>query len=122
MTHENFENLVMNKLLDGPQDFLISLKKQYLSSKVKSRRFTGYGFFTSFSIPDELVDCSLGGRIDDVKARIKQQDDESLFFILYVENGKIDTLEGFMSYGEFENTYDDLEIVYCYDKRQLDIS
>lgn len=114
MTHKEFEKIVMNKLLAGEDRILLLLKKQYLDSKVLSRQFTGCGFFTEFTVPESMqYDNTINGRIDDVKAKILNHNDEYLFFILYIENGKIDTLECFTTMDIWYDDYN-VDVEYYY--------
>lgn len=114
MTQEDFEKRVLDKLLNGREEPFKILKKQYLNSNITSRDFTGRGFFTSFSIPDELVVSGMKGTIDDVSARF---DDSDLIymFILFVRDGKIDCLEGVTVFGDWEYNYDNAILQYEFD-------
>ena len=114
MKHEEFEKLVMNMILDGKDELLNSLREQYLQSQIISREFTGCGFFTTFSSPDTIGYDSVKGRIDDLNAKISNTNDEYLFFILYLEEGKIDTLECFTTVASWNGEYDNVVIEYCY--------
>ena len=123
MQHDEFEKLVMNMLLEGSDPRLAILKKQYLSSPIIQRKFTGgQGFFTIFEVSDEFVEEIFNGRINDLQARITNNDGrylegEYLFFILYVTNGKIDTLECFTSTTyAWDYNYDNItDLVYFND-------
>jgi len=122
MIHEEFEKEAMNKLLNGDLRILKYLKEQYIKSEVSSRDLTGCGFFTKYKIPEEMVYMKIKGRVDDVKGKIINKYGEYLFFILYIENGKIDTLECFTTLDNWDYDYDNVEIEYCYDnERKIDL-
>jgi len=121
MTHEEFEKKVMYKILDGKEEILHVLKKQYENAMVSSRQFTGCGFFTNFSVPDKLVDGKINGRINDLMAKLNMPNEE-FYFILYITDGKIDTLEGFTTLDEWNQNYDLAQLEYFHqDRRELDI-
>lgn len=97
---EVFEKEVVEKLLAGDYDKLKILRKQYEKAKIKSREFSGTGFFTSFVIPDYAPRLNhsksfhLGdviGEIDGVK--------NGVGFLLFVKEGAINFLEGY-TYGD----------------------
>lgn len=113
MLHEKFENIIMNKLLDGENEILKALKKQYSNAHVTSREFTGCGFFTYFNVPQSMAIDNINGRIDDVKAEFIEHKGDYLFFILYISNGKFDVLECFTTLDSWENDYNVL-IDYCF--------
>ena len=129
MQHEEFEENVMNMLLEGPDQKLGILKNQYLSSKVVKREFTGgWGFFTTFEVSDDLVKETFNGRVDDLKANIidnegRRLKGDYLFFILYVTDGKIDTLECFTTTTyAWDYNYDNTIVEYCYgDRREYEL-
>lgn len=97
---EVFEKEVIEKLLAGDYDALKILHKQYEKAKIKSREFSGAGFFTSFIIPDHVPKLNNSksfhfgdviGEIDGVK--------NGVGFLLFVKEGVIDFLEGY-TYGD----------------------
>ena len=119
MTHDEFERIVMNKLLEGSEDFLVALREQYSKATIASREFTGVGFFTTFDVPSHLAYGSLKGRIFDVEAIIPGYD--SYFFILYIENGIFDVLEGFSTL-DWKEYYEEAEVVHFHeDRREFDL-
>jgi hypothetical protein len=62
------------------------------------------------------------GRIDDVKAIIRDCKGEYLFFILYITEGKFDVLECFTTLDSWKDNYNVL-IEYCYeDARRFKIN
>ena len=123
MSHEEFEQAVMNKLLEGEDEIFTRLREQYTNANVTSREFTGCGFFTYFDVDVELRYNNINGRIDDVMAEITNCNEEYLFFILYIENGKFDVLECFTTLDSWNYDYGNTNIKFCYeDKRVFEIS
>lgn len=116
MTHEEFERIVMEKLLEGNDRLFSMLKKQYEHSAVASREFTGCGFFTTFSVPAPFVEYSANGKIDDVVAKFP--DEEAYYFILYIKDGKIDVLEGFSTLNDWKCNYEEAEVSHCFENRR----
>lgn len=89
------ERAVIDMLLAGDDEVLIVLRKQLQACEVKSRELTGVGFFTEFELPDS-GEVSLNVRffkIGDVFAEIEGLK-HGAGFLLYVEDGRIDMLEG----------------------------
>ena len=116
MLHETFEKIVMEKLLNGDYKIQTMLRLQYINSTIISREYTGRGFFTTFFVPDYLIVLNANGRIDDVIARFSNS--EVYYFILYIINGKIDTLEGFSTLYEWKCNYEEAEITYCFQNKR----
>jgi hypothetical protein len=113
MKHEEFEKIVMNKLLEGKSELLELLRNQYLEASITSREFTSCGFFTYFDVPESMSLDKSSGRIDDVKAEFINYKGDYLFFILYIENGKFDVLECFTTQDSWEQDYNVL-VDHCY--------
>lgn len=119
MKHEELEVLIMNKLLEG--ELFADLRNQYKSATIRSREFTGVGFFTTFDVQNYTPQYSFSGRIDDVAIEFPDSKGDACF-ILYIENGIIDTLEGFTIGEDWNYNYDNIEVVYCLpDKRRYDL-
>ena len=117
MDHMEFEKVIMNKLLIGEEDIFKDLQRRCQNILVLSREFTGCGFFTTFDVQDYVPKYSLSGRIDDVAAEFQNSKDDACF-ILYVKDGKIDTLEGFTMGETWNYNYDQAKIVYCLPDRR----
>jgi hypothetical protein len=96
----NLENAVLEMLVDGKAETFQLLRKQYLAARVRERHLTGVGFWTYFSIPDEVakLPCNPSFRFGDVSADIKGLENGAGFLIL-VKDGYIHQLEGY-SFGE----------------------
>lgn len=91
----DFERQAMELILFGDHLHLQILRSQLAAAAVSSREYTGVGFFTSFAVPDS---CSRlpadGGRwtISDVFGEAAGVE-HGVGFILFIENGALDTLE-----------------------------
>jgi hypothetical protein len=94
------EKAVLEMLVEGKAETFQLLRKQYLAGHVVERHLTGVGFWTYFSIPDEVA--KLPGnpsfRFGDVSADIKGLQNGAGFLLL-VKHGYIHMLEGY-SFGE----------------------
>lgn len=93
---EQFEFDIMQRIIAENGDLVDSLGRQYAASKVISREFTGFGFYTSF----EILDKSL--RLEN-KANLELGNAEAMLaglkygmgFVLFIRDGFIKTLEGY---------------------------
>lgn len=96
---DDFEKSVMEELLEGNGDTLKTLRKQYEISTVKSREFTGVGFFTTFGVPENVpyLESSKSFQFGDVVGQIEGILN-GVGFVLYVKDGRIHMLEGY-TYG-----------------------
>ena len=95
MKQEEFEQKVMDMLLDGDDSFLKTLRNQFLNSKVISRVFTYVGFFTDYQI-NENIPPVLNGKdfhFGDVIAYC-ENDEWPLDFLIHGNNGYLSQLEG----------------------------
>ncbi|QBR71111.1 hypothetical protein CU048_07240 [Beijerinckiaceae bacterium] len=90
------ENAVLEMLVDGKAETFQILRGQYLAARVVKRHMTGVGFWTYFSIPDEVA--SLPGnpsfRFGDVDGNIDGLQNGA-GFLLQVKDGYIYMLEGY---------------------------
>ncbi|HUJ17090.1 MAG TPA: hypothetical protein VL197_03770 [Nitrospirota bacterium] len=96
----SLEKDVMLHLLAGKNNTLSVLRQQYLSAVVKSKEYTGAGFFIYFTIPKDAPKLSSEQSFDigDVAARIDGLQNGA-GFILYINKGTIRMLEGY-TFGE----------------------
>src|SRR5262245_11735034 len=94
------ERRAMNFLLCGDNETLAILRAQLATSSVVRRQLTGHGFFTHFHVSEAADKLPSPGRfvIEDVHATFAEIE-YPVGFILFVEDGAIDTLEGF-AYGD----------------------
>jgi hypothetical protein len=94
------EKDVMLRLLDGENETLSALRKQFGAAEVKSKEYSGAGFFIYFVIPNAAPRLSReqSFNIGDVAARIDGLQNGA-GFILFIKNGVITMLEGY-TFGE----------------------
>ena len=90
------EKAVLEKLLSGETEWYRILQKQISALRVTERKMTGVGFFTRCSIPDDVSKLPDRARfqIGDVSADINGLK-HGAGFVLFIEDGQIDTLEGY---------------------------
>ncbi len=95
-----FEKELMEKLLEGYDDKLVILRRQYEAASVETREFSGAGFFTSFRVPEDSVKLPQGEsfRLGGVSGQINGVAN-GVGFVLFIEQGVIHLLEGY-TYGE----------------------
>lgn len=100
VTFEDFEKNIMLKLLEGDDNTLQILRIQYENAIVKSREFTGTGFYTTFAIPNSVprLEYNKAFQIGDVVGQVDGIRD-GVGFVLFVENGFLNMLEGY-TYGD----------------------
>jgi len=112
-TLTSFEDQVMRMLLAGDDDALAVLRQQMEQAQVSSRKLTGAGFYTEFSIPSEVA--RLVGRpsfklgdVNGIAANIKH----GLGFLLYITDGAIAMLEGYTYDDPWPNDVEGLMLTY----------
>jgi hypothetical protein len=95
-----FESAVLTKLLEGDHPVLAALRAQVERARVKSREYSGAGFFCSFEVPSDVPHLALqeGFYFGDVDADMDGLE-HGAGFVVYVRDGYLDFLEGY-SYGE----------------------
>lgn len=100
MVFTSFEQQVLEKILEGPSPVLEILRTQLQSATINARRMTGAGFFIDFSIPLDtpVIPSKAAFQINDVVGEVNGVEN-AVGFVLYVEDGRLTTLEGF-TYGE----------------------
>ena len=94
------KEVIENTLKFSNNEVASKILKQYKNSTIVNREFTGVGFFTYFQIDDKKLflkdNSSL--KIGGIHAEINGLK-YGAGFILFVENGAINNLEGY-SYGD----------------------
>ncbi len=90
------EQAVLEKILSGESARYHVLRYQIPASRVRERKMTGVGFFTRFSIPDDIpkLPDEATFQIGGVGANINDLE-HGAGFVLFVEDGQIETLEGY---------------------------
>lgn len=113
MTELNpLERAVLTKLLAGDAPALIALRRQLDIATVASRQLTGAGFYTTFELPHDVPLAPIRrARFGDVEAEIAGLK-HGAGFLVYVDDGKLDMLEGY-SYDEpWPNSVQSFELRY----------
>lgn len=97
MKHIRLANQVITMLLDGNDEILLMLMKQYKKSIVISEEESKVGFYINYQVERQLrIPEEYNGtfQIGDVDGEVNNVD-EALGFILYVKNGYLTMLEGY---------------------------
>jgi hypothetical protein len=90
-SYVELETRAIEMLLSGDNATLEELRFQWRSSTVKSRQFTGVGFFTDFEVPPDIPRASLANfEIGDLDAWISGI---QIGLLLFVRKGAISTFE-----------------------------
>ncbi len=114
------EKEVMDKLLAGQDDRLVILRDQYSRAEIQKREFSGAGFFTTFDVPANVVklESFKSIQIGDVVAEIVGVKD-SVGFVLFVKEGVIHFLEGYV-YGDesWPKRIDKYKVIYLSGKER----
>ena len=95
---DEFEQAVLEKLLQGTHPLLTQLYSQLEFCYVRRREMTGTGFYTYFEVRVLLQIRDINLRFGDVTAEIPGLKNGA-GFLLYIKNGLLDMLEGY-SYDE----------------------
>lgn len=107
------EKEIMNMLLDGDDEVLKSLRRQFLNCKVTKREMTGVGFFLDFEINSD-IDELLNGKsfeLGDVGAEIPGLN-YGAGFLLFIRGGRISMFEGFSYQEPWPEQVTDYELSY----------
>jgi hypothetical protein len=117
----DLERAVLEKLLAGDHPTLVALRAQAEAGRLAGREHTGVGFYCSFEVPPDVP--SAGPRdfeVDDVIGEL-QGLAHGAGFVLFVRDGRIDTLEGF-SYDEpWPQQVSKFNLTYQRDPRELEL-
>jgi len=105
------EKDVIDKLLEKKTKINRLLREQFTKALVVNRWFSGSGFFTSFQIADDspIIESQRSFQIDGLDGKVNNID---VGFILFIEKGKLKTLEGFTYYGEWPEKIMNYELFY----------
>lgn len=112
-TQEEFEAKIMEMLLTSENPVAKILKNQYDHSEVKSRKYSGAGFFTHFRVeagamPAPKKSFEVGGVSADI-GDIK----DALGFLLLIRGSFIDWLEGYtLSVDDWPENYKDVVLKF----------
>jgi len=96
----SFEQAVLDMLLTGDHQALVTLRAQAEMAQLSNREYTGVGFFCSFDVPPDAPIVTEQGnfQIGDVHGELEGLE-HGAGFVLFMRGGRLDTLEGF-SYEE----------------------
>jgi len=98
-TLSKIERAVLEKLLDGELPLLIQLRLQLARCAVVKREFTGFGFYTTITVPEDVHrTAGLSIKFGDIIGEIPRLVN-GVGFLLYIKDGVLDMLEGY-SYDE----------------------
>ena len=100
ISQELLEVKLLELLLEGDHPVLVVLRQQASLARVRSREFSGVGFFTRFEIPDNVT---LAEPPSFAGGNVNIQMDEVAFgagCVLFVRNGRLDMLECYTNAGD----------------------
>ena len=91
-----FERAVLDKLLMGDSEVLQELRQQASRATVRSREKTEVGFYVSLAI-DPAAPVSLSGADFSVSGVAAEMEGLQVpaSFVVFIKDGRLDTLEGF---------------------------
>jgi len=117
----NFENAVLAKLLAGDPPLLAALRSQAEKARLVSRDYTGAGFYCTFAVPSDVpplphLDFQFGA----VNAKIGGLK-HGAGFVVFVRNGRLDTLEGYSYDESWPDVVADFELSYQSEPRNLEL-
>lgn len=91
------ERQLLDALLSGDDPFLLTLRDQLSKSKIESRELSGVGFFLNFSVPESVPRIGLGRIvIGDVYFDLEGIENGG-GAILFVDDGHVSMLEGYLN-------------------------
>ena len=91
---EQLESSAMKRIIAEDSTMSVILEKQYKSSKVLSREFSGFGFFTNFEIIDKSLKLPDNQNFELGNVQLKLEGLKlGAGFVLFIRNGLIKTLE-----------------------------
>ena len=107
------EKAVLEKLIEGSIPLLTELRKQFDVCTVKDREFTGVGFFTYFSVPEEThkkvgLNLVLGDVFGDDIPELQR----GAGFMLFIEDGILTCLEGYSYEEPWPTQVDEFRLTY----------
>lgn len=96
MEQQELEKIVLDNFFIDDYPYFKEFRNQLFFLKLDNRTVNDAGMFVNYIIPDEHRVENINGKLNDVVGYVNNQKiNEELFFILYIVNGKISTLEGF---------------------------
>ena len=122
MNQEQLEIVLMDMFLSGNEPVLKDLRDQYKNSQIKSRQFTGAGFYTYFKTKPGIAPLAnkKNFEITDISAKVGKVED-ALGFVLFVRDGYISWLEGYtMALDDWPHDYSNVDLIYNYPEGNRD--
>ncbi|HNQ89294.1 MAG TPA: hypothetical protein PKM73_11810 [Verrucomicrobiota bacterium] len=95
----DFERQSLELLLSSPNCADEALRRQMQSVKVRKRDHSGVGLFVEFDVPDEMAAAARDRKVISNLSGQMRGLENGFGGVLYVENGKLKTLE-FFTYDE----------------------
>jgi hypothetical protein len=113
MTLTSLEKAVLEKLLDGDNAFLMTLRQQLTHVVVASREMTGVGFYADLAVAPGAP--RIAGRpsfkFGDVQGTASNLK-HGIGFLLYVGDGALSTLEGYTYDEPWPDEVQNLSLTY----------
>jgi hypothetical protein len=128
LTFTPLESQVLEWLLADGDPVLKALQEQLASSKIKSRKLTGAGFYLNFEIPGtnkrlhDVLEVKPNFCFGDVGVYLEADDHiQEVSFLLWIKDGYLDNLEAY-TYGleKWPEEVISFRLFYFGDKRDLD--
>lgn len=117
---EILEKTVMEMLLRGDSQTLEILRSQWNKSKIERVDFSGAGFFVTYNLPSDIP--TLGENVKfsfgDVYTELEGLESPA-GYVLFVENGKIKTLECYITDAAFPKSVE-LKKIYYFGQKERD--
>lgn len=121
-TLTRLERAVLDKLLAGDDPTLGTLRVQAKRARLLSCEKTGVGFFCRLEVPEDVERLGHAEfHIGDVNAAIKGLV-HGAGFVLFVKDGRLDTLEGYTYDEPWPAVIDDFQLTYQTNPRKLTLS
>ena len=120
MEREKLTNDVMNLMLSGDYGFLKLLRMQYRNAKITIEEDNSAGLYISFAVCDEKIRLKTTKQsfmLDNVIASNDEIDDQ-MGFILWVENGYITCLEGYVLGVNFPGEEYEMNVSYSNERER----
>ena len=93
---EQLESHILDLLLDGEHPALAALRSQRERATIRSREYSGVGFFTGFQVPPDAPRATPESfQLGDVWFRLDGCEEEG-GVVLFVRDGRLDVLEGYL--------------------------
>jgi hypothetical protein len=89
------ERDVIATLVRPEHPLMDALRAQLAACRIKSREFTGVGFFTHIVVPQRLAVAGIGRLTLSTVAADIEGVEHGAGFVLFIEDGMLDVLEGF---------------------------